>query len=257
MPAGSQSRTRRPSSLARVRGALGRKGLLRPSLAAAIVGTILSLVTWWGFSVRETRLAELDFSTRADSYRSVLQAGIDDYVDRIQAIQVLFGTMGTIPREQFLDFSNALLLGHPAILAVSWVPRVTQEQRAEHEHANAQPGYDYRIWSQLPDGSLAPAADGSEYFPVLYSFVAGPTTSWIGTNMDDGRGRGRTLARARETGRPATSERVRLLSGTGDGNGFFIMMPVYRPGQPQDSITARRNVLGIVQGVFQTGVMIE
>ena len=108
MPAGSQPRTRRPSSLARVRDAVGRKGLLRPSLAAAIVGTILSLVTWWGFSVRETRLAELDFSTRADSYRSVLQAGIDDYVDRIQAIQVLFGTMGTISREQFLDFSNAL-----------------------------------------------------------------------------------------------------------------------------------------------------
>src|SRR5436853_131910 len=127
MVAGIQSRTGRPSSLARVRGAVGRKGFLwlfqvRPSLAAAIAGTILSFVTWWGFSARETRIAELEFSTRAENYRSIFQAGIDLYVDKIQAIQSLFGTMGTISREQFLDYSNALLREHPAILAVSWVP---------------------------------------------------------------------------------------------------------------------------------------
>jgi tripartite-type tricarboxylate transporter receptor subunit TctC len=79
---------------------MARKGLqwpyqkVRPTLAAAIVGTILSLVTWWGFSTREIGLAELEFSTRAESYRSILQVGINDYVDRIQAIQSLFGTMG-------------------------------------------------------------------------------------------------------------------------------------------------------------------
>ena len=40
--------------------------------------------------------------------------------------------------------------------------------------------------------------------------------------------------------------------------GFFVSLPVFRPGQPQDTVEDRRtNLVGFVQGVFQTGAMIE
>jgi CHASE1-domain containing sensor protein len=126
------------------------------------------------------------------------------------------------------------------------VPRVTHDQRAAHERMGAREGFvDYQIKSHEPDDKLAPAPQASEDFPVLYSSVATPTTQWVGTNMDDGGMRGRTLARARQTGQPATSERARLLSGAGDGSGFFVMLPVYRPGQPLDTAEQRNNVLGM------------
>jgi diguanylate cyclase (GGDEF)-like protein len=104
---------------------------------------------------------------------------------------------------------------------------------------------------------LVVAPPAGEYFPVLYSSVAMPTTPWVGVNMDDGQTRGRALARLRATGSLVTSQRVALLSRAGDGSGFFVMVPVYRPGQARDSAEDRRNVLGIVQGVFQTRMMVE
>src|SRR5262245_13305666 len=219
---------------------------------------LLSVEAWSGFRLREDRLAELEFNARSEDYRSVLQTGIDDYIGKIEALQALFGTMPNVSRRQFLDYAHAILGGHPAIIAVSWVPRVTHAERAQHERAGVREGYvDYRIRSQRLDGRLMVAPPASEYFPVLFSSVATPTTPWVGNNMDDGQARGRTLARARATGSLATSERVALLSGTGDGSGFFVMAPVYRPGQPRDTAEERHNALGIVQGVFQTSMMVE
>jgi diguanylate cyclase (GGDEF)-like protein len=229
-----------------------------PCLAAAVVGTLLTITAWHAFLLHENRVAELEFNARADDYQSVLQTGIDGYIDKLDALRALFVSVPSVSHQQFLDYANTLMQGHPAILAVSWVPRVTHGERAAHERAAAGEGFvDYRIKSQTEGGKLATAPEAAEYFPVLYSSVATLATPWVGTNMDDGRTRGRTLARARATGGAATSERLALLSGSGDGSGFFVMVPVYRPGQPRDSLEDRRNVLGIVQGVFQTRVMID
>jgi diguanylate cyclase (GGDEF)-like protein len=243
---------------ASARAHAARWRVLLPCVAAAIAGTLLSVEAWQGSRLREERLAELEFNARSEDYRAVLQTGIDNYIDKIQALQALFGAIPNVSRQQFLDYANALLGGHPAILAVSWVPRVTHAERAQHERTGVREGYvDYHIRSQQPDGSLVVAPLASEYFPVLYSSVATPTTPWFGVNMDDGQTRGRTLARLRATGSLVTSQRVLLLSRTGDGSGFFVMVPVYRPGQARDSAEDRRNVLGIVQGVFQTSMMVE
>jgi len=232
--------------------------VLLPCVAAAIAGTLLSAEAWHGARLREDRLAELELNARSEDYRSVLQSGIDNYIDRIQALQALFGSMPNVSRQQFLDYAKALLGGHPAILAVSWVPRVAHADRAQHERTGVREGYvNYHIQSQQPDGSLVVAPPASEYFPVLYSSVATPTTPWVGVNMDDGQTRGRALARVRATGSLVTSQRVLLLSRTGDGSGFFVMVPVYRSGQAHDTMEDRHNVLGIVQGVFQTSMMVE
>jgi len=251
--------SRTASGVPRVaRAKAARWHVLLPCVAAAIAGTLLSVEAWHGSRLREERLAELEFNARSEDYRSVLQTGIDNYIDKIQSLQALFGTVPNVSRQQFLDYANALLEGHPAILAVSWVPRVSHAERAQHERTGLREGYvDYHIRSQQPDGSLAVATSASEYFPVLYSSVANSTTPWIGVNMDDGQIRGRALARVRATGSLVTSQRVLLLSRTGDGSGFFVMVPVYRPGQAHDTAEDRRNVLGIVQGVFQTSMMVE
>jgi CHASE1-domain containing sensor protein len=113
--------------------------------------------------LREERLAELEFNARSEDYRAVLQTGIDNYIDKIQALQALFGAMPNVSRQQFLDYANALLGGHPAILAVAWVPRVAHAERAQHERTGVREGYvNYQIRSQQPDGSLVAAPSASE-----------------------------------------------------------------------------------------------
>src|SRR5206468_12492931 len=132
--------------------------------------TLLWVEAWHAGRRREGRLPEREPNARSEDYRSVLQSGIDNYIDKVQALRALLGTMPNVSRQQFLDYAKALLDGHPAILAVSWVPRVTHAERAQHERTGVREGYvNYQIKSQQSDGSLVVAPPASEYFPVLYS----------------------------------------------------------------------------------------
>ena len=63
---------------------------LLPSLVAAIVGLALSICLWWAVSLREDRLAHLEFSARANNHALLLQSGINDYLDKVAALRALF-----------------------------------------------------------------------------------------------------------------------------------------------------------------------
>ena len=80
-------------------------------------------------------------------------------------------------------------------------------------------------------------------------------------STSDGGNRQQTLERARDGDQAATSPTspsVNLYATPGDRNGFFVVLPVYAQGLPHETVQDRRsNLIGFVQGVFQTSVMIE
>lgn len=249
-------------SLRRPRG--DRAGRLRaphvlPSIAAALIGLALSVSAWFAVSQREDRLAVLEFSARANDHALILQNGINAYLSKLVALRALYDTTSFVGREEFKKFAQEILREQTAILAVSWIPRITRAERAAFELAAVRDGLaGYQIKSAAPDGSLIPAVDRSEYLPVFYSTELDRSSPAYGLDVNEGGVRQQTLERARDGDRMATSPNFVLRSGAGDRNGFFVVMPVYRPGLAHDTIQDRRdNLAGFVQGVFQSGVMIE
>lgn len=230
-----------------------------PLVAAACIGFALSCAAWLAVSVREDRLAAFEFTARADSHLLILQGGVNTYLNRIGALRALYTSDANISRTEFQTFSDELLRGQAAILAVSWVPRVSHAQRAAFELAAIRAGLPgYRITTASANGDLVPSPEQSEYFPVLYSSREKPGSRIYGLNLNDGGLRQQTLERARDADQLATSENFMLHSGEGNRNGFFVTQTIYRSDQPHDTIKDRRaNLIGFVQGVFQTGVLIE
>jgi diguanylate cyclase (GGDEF)-like protein len=238
----------------------GRVRRFVPLFAAALIGMTLSGSAWLATSLREGQLAELEFDAQANRNLLILQSGIDSYVAVAEALRALFqSSEHDINRREFANFTAFLLNGRSAILALSWLPRVTRDQRAAFELAAARSGPPgYHITAVTPDGTLAPAGDQDEYFPMLYSSRESLESPVYGIDLNDGGLRQQTLERARDGDRIATSPTFVLHSGAGDRNGFFVVLPVYAPGLPHETLRDRRNNLtGFVEGVFQTGVMIE
>src|SRR6266436_9719597 len=91
-----------------------------PLLAAACIGFALSCAAWFGVSVREDRLAALEFSARANSHRLMLQGGINTYLSKIVALRALYKSDDNVSHAEFQTFSDELLRGQTAILAISW-----------------------------------------------------------------------------------------------------------------------------------------
>jgi diguanylate cyclase (GGDEF)-like protein len=220
---------------------------------------MLSVCAWYVVSDREDRLATVELGARANNHAMLLENGIKEYIGKVGALRALFESDEAVKREEFQVFANSLLQDQTAILAVSWIPRVTREQRSAHEREGVSQGLSgYRIKSSAPDGGLITAPDMPEHFPMFYSSREPLGSPVYGLDLADGGIRQETLERARDGGRIAVSGNFQLRSGDGDRSGFFVVLPVYRAGSSHDTTRSRRdNLIGFVQGVFQTGTLIE
>lgn len=230
-----------------------------PIWMLAVLGTALSITGWFIVSGLEDETSAAEFNLRANNMTVVLQSGINGYLANLSALRALFDSApATVGEQEFLTFSDHLLRNNPAILSLSWVPRILNEDRAAHEAATQQPtGAAYRIRSVSENGTLGPSPAAAEYFPVYYTTERISTRLVRGLNLADGGIRQQPLEKARDGGMLAASEEFTLQSGTGNRIGFFVVLPVYKRGLPHNSVEERRrNLVGFVQGVFQIDSMI-
>jgi diguanylate cyclase (GGDEF)-like protein/PAS domain S-box-containing protein len=224
----------------------------------AASGFALSFLGWELAHEREDRYARQEFDARAHDHLLALQSGIDQYINDMLALRASFQTFEP-DRAQFQSFADQLFDNKNAMLAASWAPRVTREERAEHERkavSDALTGYQIRSFK--PDGTTPVAPDAPEYFPILYTTRVGASAAVYGFDLLDGGMRQQALERARDEDRPVATPIFELRRGEGNRNGFVIALPVYQRGAPHETLEdRRRNLIGIVQGVFQASVLID
>lgn len=230
------------------------------TLASAVLGTTLSLAAWLVTSHWEDRVAELEFTGRASNLASTLQTGLNEYLAKIVALRALFeASDNKVTRQEFQNFADRILQNQPAILSVSWIPRVSRDDRLAHEEAAVRNGIsNYRIRKVSSDGSLVTSPEESEYFPVYYTTERHRADAIYGLDLGDGGMREDTLARARDTDDLAASRSLVLQTGAGDRRGFFVVLPLYKHGAEYRTLEERQaNLTGFVQGVFKIDVMVD
>jgi diguanylate cyclase (GGDEF)-like protein/PAS domain S-box-containing protein len=236
-----------------------RSRQVAPTVIVAIAGIVASIFAWDLILSSEDRTFTMDYARRADNQAIVLQSGISEYLDKLYSVRALFDSSSrTITRDQFESFSNALLVNRTAILNLSWIPRVTRDERAAHERSAISAGVpDYHIREIGPVGSLPIAPERDEYFPKFYSTET-RTSPAYGLDNNDGGAREEALAHIRDANVLSISPPLLLHIGNGARRGYWAALPVYARGLPHATVDERRrNLIGYVQGVFQIGVMID
>jgi diguanylate cyclase (GGDEF)-like protein len=230
---------------------------LLPLLLAAAVGFGLTMLAWQATLARESRLPEVELSSRARSHALILQNGVDEYISRIVAVRAFFEASVDVDRSEFKLFTDQLLRDHTAILRVTWLPRVTQAARPAHEARGKAEGLpDYQI-HDFASRTTSPVRE--EHFPVFYSTGIEPSSGLYGLDVGSEPNRRATLQRAADTGGTTTSPRITLETATGNRNGFFVLLPVYRRGDTlvEPPNAKPQDLLGFVNAVFQIDVMIK
>src|SRR5579883_16673 len=250
---GSGGRTeggRASAFIERRRAPVSRLELYRPALIAACIGFVLSLACAFAVGQWENRLARAEFVGLAENQAITIQNGINEYVGRLSTLRTLFESANEdITRSEYETFSQRLFQGHPGLLRVAWVPRVSQAERAEYEAAAVADGISgYQIKS-FGDGAAVPLAD--EYFPVYYSTE--PKTSVVyGLDYWTFPERRAALEIARDN--DAVAVLRTKLHETRNGSvryGVMVGVPVYAKGTSRSTVAdRRRNLNGFVVGIF-------
>jgi diguanylate cyclase (GGDEF)-like protein len=189
----------------------------------------------------------------------VVQNGLNEYLDRLQAVRALFDSAEEpVSRSAFGAFTRPLLLENAAIANLSWVPRVLNSERSDHERSAVRQGLaGYRIKAMGANGNIVPSPEESEYFPVFYATL--PSTSPLyGLDLRSEPAKLVELERARDTGRLGFSRVSTLVSTGGPQSAFLFSLPVYKRGQPHETLEdRRRNLAGFVHGSLITAEMID
>ena len=230
-----------------------------PCIVAAAIGITVTVTATAVIVQRDDGDAERQFAVLAENHFMVLQNGLDEYVNRLKAVQALFNSsIDPLTRNEFEAFTQPLLRENAAIATLSWVPRVLNSERAEHERAAVRQGLPgYRIKAMGANGNIAPSPEQSEYFPVFYATL--PSTSPLyGLDLRSEPAKLVELERARDTNRLGFSQVSTLVSTGGTQGAFLFSLPVYKRGLPHDTLEdRRRNLLGLVHGSLITAKMID
>ena len=230
-----------------------------PCILAATIGLAASVISASVIVQRDDNDAERQFGVLAENHFMVLQNGINEYVNRLHAVRALFESSAQpVTRNEFDAFTRPILADNSAIATLSWVPRLLNSERAQHERAAVSQGLTgYRIKAMNADGKMALSPEHSEYYPVYYATL--PVTSPLyGLDLRSEPPTLTEMDHARDADRLGFSPIHTLVTTGGTQSGYLFSLPVYKQGLPHNSVEdRRRNLAGFVHGSLIAGKMVD
>lgn len=223
-----------------------------------LIGLSLSAIAARGVYEWERSSAQETLARRRDSVTLTLQSDIEEYLQVTRALGALYDISGQVSEENFQRFSQSFFENYPGIFGMAWIEKVPQSQRrAFEQRMQAQGKENFQIRDRASDGTLIPAADRPEYFPILYGQPSSIYTEAV-LGLDpsyDPRVRA-AINRGKNEGKIVVTERFVL--GDGKTYGVAMFRPVYRGGDRPAGIRDRRNTFkGMTYTVYSLSHLLE
>ena len=195
------------------------------------------------------RQDQLRFVNSADTVRAAIVTRLDAYVAMLLGGAGLFAASEDVTREEFRSYVARLDLHerYRGIQGIGFSRLVPPEDRA---------AVLAEMRRDLPSFEFWPDQPGSINAIVYLEPPDERNLRAFGYDMSSEPARAEAMARARDTGRPAASGKVRLVQEGSDDRdaqaGFLIYVPVYRGGSVPASLEQRRRALvGFVYSPFR------
>lgn len=235
-----------PSQPSRLRGALDGRELAWTALAVTV---LVTLVLWRYAAGEVDRFSHERFGYRAEQQLTVLEGRMHDYEQVLKGAAGLFAASDDVSRDEWRLYVARLELdvSLPGILGTGYSMMVPREEKPAHEARVRAEGF--------PEYEIKPAGDRPIYSTIIYlEPFTGRNLRAFGYDMYSEPIRREAMERARDTGRPALSGKVRLVQETNVDiqPGFLIYLPVYDNALPHETVEQRRAALrGFVYSPFR------
>jgi PAS domain S-box-containing protein len=192
-----------------------------------LAGPLLGLLAYREAVRYERERAATRFVDHLNERARRLQRELHSLAEELYRARSLFAIQDVVSRAGFRVFTERALSMRPALRAIEWAPRVTDERREAHERAARGDGSPrYRVSVAGPGGGLIPAPAKGEYFPVLYAEPLATNERAIGFELSSEPARRAALARARETQGLALTEPIDLVQEARPSKALLAFLPV-------------------------------
>ncbi|MBV1889452.1 MAG: CHASE domain-containing protein [Gammaproteobacteria bacterium] len=231
-------------------------------LPVAVIGILLSLLGFFLANSVEQQRIEATFAADAQNIATSVSRSVGDVGNHLRAIEAFYHGSESVTRDEFAEFSRALMSGSQSVQALEWIPRVTDSGRLEFETAAALDGLiDFQFTEYSSGGELVRRSVNSEYFPVYFvEPVAGNETA-LGFDLASNAVRLAALSQSMETRKPLMTARITLVQESAEQKAVLVFWPIFR----QVGITAVLSPAsnadvgfeGFALGVFRIGDLLQ
>ncbi|MGO9019775.1 MAG: CHASE domain-containing protein [Syntrophobacteraceae bacterium] len=223
-----------------------------------LIAFLLTVAIFLNVHKEEWKRAQLVFERQSSDITDSLLANLNSYMEVMYSIGEFYRADASVDRKAFHLLTEGLLVRHPGIQALEWIPRIPDGQRSFYEDAARGDGFlQFEISEQDSQKKLVPALSKDEYFPVYYVEPYMGNQKALGYDLSTNPARLDGLNKARDLGRAVATSRLVLVQEKGTQSGVLIFLPVYANGSvPGDTESRRRNLKGFILGVFRIGDMV-
>ncbi|MGV7211299.1 EAL domain-containing protein [Oxalobacteraceae bacterium A2-2] len=233
-----------------------------PSMPLAAILTLLSGLALTGLLYSavcslERGTLELTFRQRAEQRVAAIRRGLDDTVEVATVVGGLFGSMDTVSRQQFRDFTAPLLARYPFIQAFSRHRVLDHEQAEAHQAAARRELPQYTLHEQF-GGEAAPLQPRTPHIIVDYLEPLAGNEPALGLDIAPNPLLRATVEQAVASGQPTATPLLQLAQDRQRQTSFLLLVPLYRSGPaPRDAEARRAAWVGNVAAVIRSTDLVQ
>ena len=225
-----------------------------PAFLILILGICLS---FWIYSInKKAKFKEKENQISAvieNSYRDI-QKELAVSFSSVEILRSIFEEQENISKEEFKNFTASLLKSNPGIKALSWVPKITNEERTAFENKISKTLNDKVVITKRNNQNEAIAnEENSFYFPVTFIEPFNENKKALGYNIYSDSSRQKTIDLAINKGKIVITPRILLVQDTARYGFLGISVVYYAPNSPKTI----ENVKGLISTVFEFDLLIN
>ncbi len=195
----------------------------KEALGCLLLGAVLCALIFYVLRDMESRRIELEFQQEVDSIAASLYREVLLNFEASQSLALLFANDNLPSEQSFVEQATAIMVRHPSINSLQWLPRVSHRERLALE-AQTPP---FTIKHLDGKGSLTNAKRQDVYFPVRYLVSAQGTSHLIGLDPSNQVSHRDAMRFADTTGTAHASNALQLMQDEPGSLGVLSYVPVY------------------------------
>lgn len=207
---------------------------------------------------RKTKV-KIEFESRAKVHSNAVQNSLKEYLGISSFIKDFLIHSQKVTRNEFSLYANSALARYPGVQALSWNPLVRDQMRSVYESEARADGFkDFTFTDRSNTGKLVQAEKRDEYIVVYFIEPLEKNRSALGFDISSNLVRRQAIEIAFDTGKPAATDRIKLVQEAGNQFGTLILNPIYQKNAPINTIEDRRkNRKGLVVEALRIGDAID
>ncbi|MGR9052770.1 MAG: EAL domain-containing protein [Gammaproteobacteria bacterium] len=211
-----------------------------------ILLALVVLVFYFGNRQEMLRIKSI-FEQQVELFDYFFNDEVGTLIEMNQVLKGLFDSSREVKELDFQTFTRPILAQHKNLQALEWIPYIPAEQRSKYELSMGMPIIEPDSTANMKNAGLR-----SEYFPITYLEPYAGNEKALGFDIGSNALALATVLKARNTGRPAITGRIRLVQDNIGKAGIVVYAPVYSKKNPLSTVEQRQmHFTGAVASVFR------